>query len=1188
MPWGANLIMHHKYRIAVAAALVMASLPTWAGETTFRVKELLGREWRDELLDRQFEAPPGACHPGSVRLQGSEGRLLPVQLSNIETHPGSDMVRRARVSFLADLAPFAVGEWTLMYGAEPRPAGAGLPDLGLTAVVEEDDIVLANGALRIRLPAGGTTFSTPERAANVPGPVREIAFGDDARLAGSSLYGPAGVHAWRGELLASGPVFAEARVVYRYADGRELTVQVRLAARDRRAYWNMAVTPHDREGALELARGPGFHEGAEMVKTLLPPDGWRLHLTRELPRLNVHTVAEFGENRWGQRVYEKGRWKFQKVDVTLADEPVGPIIRLVPWKDWWDATTRPDLSFSTEALGELFALLATHPGKWVEPATAGEWIAWGNARQRQKWVPVTHIADGDVAVDFNLADGQRHWVLENRREGATQEPTLNRLAEMIVEWPADPNLRHPHLYLTPEQLAEIQSRGGPDPALLARLKPRWSQLQKHRIHGTDNDALGMYLLSGTAEMAQQTLVVDRLRKALNMMGGFDTMRHSGMVCSLYDGLMGTDLISPEEKVEMRAKMAYLAYVLASPANWCMRRGYCSGNENMSVAHVLNLGTAACLLRDHPMAEQWVAPALGMTRLWLRKYVGPGGSWPESVSNYAHVSCGHLMPFAVAARNSGFHDFVNDIDMKRLALYLSKQYTPPDPRGGGQRKAGFKALPPLGRAGAGGRWSGLDGLMAFATQDSDPELSRQLQWTWLGAGQPRGAAGLGGFAYVVLDPTLPGEVPDWTYDVFPDVGAIMRHGIGTTNVWYLNFMCNYSFGYPSESGQFPTIFAKGAPISARFAGGYAEREEILISRVLPARSPETIDERYASFWHLSRHRMTVNTALPRQDYLEAQINMHEPEARGRFDGHNHPVETPAWPPVPAAEPGAPVHWKRQMAFIKAPNPGSVNYMVFRDTVSGGQPTMWQWWAVSDKIGTAAEARDVDAFLADAPGNTNAPARELKGNRFTAVGPFGVDTEFYIAEPQDTPRHTLRFGREYHYAPIHMWNEYMDLLHLQRPDDGAYVVVVLPRRRGESTPDFTSFEGGRVVKVSGEFGTDYVFLSEDMQDTQADDARFHGTVGSVQDRPDALVLSIGAPGSVTYGDYAIECDQACSLVVRENDLRVNLPDASPGAYVTIRAPGTWTVNTGQGSTIRQDGQVWHLKIVQDVQELRLYPM
>ena len=80
------------------------------------------------------------------------------------------------------------------------------------------------------------------------------------------------------------------------------------------------------------------------------------------------------------------------------------------------------------------------------------------------------------------------------------------------------------------------------------------------------------------------------------------------------------------------------------------------------------------------------------------------------------------------------------------------------------------------------------------------------------------------------------------------------------------------------------------------------------------------------------------------------------------------------------------------------------------VKGGQPTMWQMWNVSEKIGTPEEARDVAKFLADKPGNKCLPARELQGDRFTAVGQLGVDVEYYIASPADTPRHTLRWGAE----------------------------------------------------------------------------------------------------------------------------------------------------------------------------------
>jgi hypothetical protein len=65
---------------------------------------------------------------------------------------------------------------------------------------------------------------------------------------------------------------------------------------------------------------------------------------------------------------------------------------------------------------------------------------------------------------------------------------------------------------------------------------------------------------------------------------------------------------------------------------------------------------------------------------LEKNVGPAGEWPESIANYASVSVSALLPLAIAARSARWDDFVDDPRMRRLLLFLAKQYTPPDPRG----------------------------------------------------------------------------------------------------------------------------------------------------------------------------------------------------------------------------------------------------------------------------------------------------------------------------------------------------------------------------------------------------------------------------------------------------------------------------------------------------------------------------
>jgi hypothetical protein len=241
------------------------------------------------------------------------------------------------------------------------------------------------------------------------------------------------------------------------------------------------------------------------------------------------------------------------------------------------------------------------------------------------------------------------------------------------------------------------------------------------------------------------------------------------------------------------------------------------------------------------------------------------------------------------------------------------------------------------------------------------------------------------------------------------------------------------------------------------------------------------------------------------------------------------------------------------------------------VSGGQPTVWQFWTLSDKIGMPDQVTDAAAFLADKPGQTNLPARELPASdRYTALGQFGVDVEYFIASPIKTPRHTLRYGG--------MWAgnripEYQDLLHLQLPGDGAYCVAVFPRPRTEAVPTFTSLADGAIIKATGAFGIDFAFLSLDETKAEAEGAAFTGTAGSVQDRAGGPILGLGAPGSVRYKDYAIAAPGGASLQVQTDGLTISVIPSADAQSVTVTAPGKWTLarnaaaklEKGEGSSL-----------------------
>jgi hypothetical protein len=245
------------------------------------------------------------------------------------------------------------------------------------------------------------------------------------------------------------------------------------------------------------------------------------------------------------------------------------------------------------------------------------------------------------------------------------------------------------------------------------------------------------------------------------------------------------------------------------------------------------------------------------------------------------------------------------------------------------------------------------------------------------------------------------------------------------------------------------------------------------------------------------------------------------------------------------------------FVKDPDPAGPAWLLLRDTTAGGQPTAWQFWTLSEKIGTPDQVRDPAAFLADKAGLTNLPSRELPmSDRYTALGQYGVDVDYFIVSPAATPRHTLRYSG--------MWGVYQDLLHLQLPADGAYYVALFPRPRGEATPTFTALAEGRLVKASGAMGTDYAFMATAACGVEAEGVSVKGTAASVQDRGDFVVLSLGAVGEVEYKGYGLSASQAAGLRAAPGGLTLTLSSAATAdTRITLTAPDGFAPDSASAS-------------------------
>jgi len=1166
----------------VAVLLLSQACMLWAGEQRIVLRDYIQQEWKNELVTYPFSAPQGACHPDSAALTGPRGPV-PVQLSEIEFWPGSRWVKSAKLSFIANLAPLATDTYTVRYGGKPVAGRPRATDLTVTP--GDGQVEITTRGFGARLLLGNKTFPTPVAASEVPGPVQAMRLADGTWFGGSEMYGPGKLKGYSAKLTDKGPVFARVVVRYAYESGNTVDLM------------------------LQVAAGDNTIRCETQVKQDQPADGFHLVLSRGLPPLVFQVQDERRNDRPCFPSKKPGGWeeiplqdyvgpKERNIWTREADPGYEVVTSLTPWEDWFYTFTQRTIRLKLAGTERELQVHSLDPGAWVEPQpiekllspdldpdpAKGLWVRWAH-----KLLPITKAQNGDILMQVNAVQGARKWLVSDCRSVAdwknmTTGPTpetrpalnyrLNEVKDMALDWPGDEGT-HPRLFVSQADLQALWKRQEADPAIVDGLAKIWG-------------FAGAYLLSGDPKVAAKTRLVSHLRKFLQTeLSGTQFGAAGTQATFLYDAVIDSPLLSEAERSLLRAQMAYYGYRLSDPAVWSFEHGYCSGNFNMTQTWELSRGILACAIPEHPMARQWYRKASVIMEQMLDYSVGPCGETVEPIGRHGPVA--PVLAFAIASTRGGLHNYRNDPRLKRLMAFYAKLSTPRDPRARGaynnkDNKPNRRYLPAYSRDPITSPAADC-GMMARFMRESDPEYSAQLQWAWLeqGGSYQFGTMG-GGFEYVYCDKRRPAKTPAWISEVFPRAGAVLRHGLGTPDEHQVQL---YVDGYPSQIGALPSIFAYGKPVAGSFTGSYQwQADELLTCHVTLARGVGTQEQRralsgYAGSSQQVGFRWTEVTparfgeregwanisrfsALPRQDYVAADMVLH----RAYPNSLNFDTTLPAWPPVPQAG-KPPVDWRRQVLYLKDDDPAQATYLLMRDTVRGGQPTMWQMWTVSETVDTPDKVKNVAEVLAKKPGNKILPARELKGDRFTAIGQLGVDVEYYIASPSATPRHTLRWVN-------YMWDpgtklkhpEPQDLLHLQMPGDGVYYVAFFPRKRNTHAPTFSTLGDGTIIKVSGTFGTDYGFLSALQATASGEGAAFRGTAASVQDREGGLVLSLGAKGDVRFKEHGLAADFPAALRVRERELTVELPHGIqppafqlmtpfPGGTVTVITPGKWAL-------------------------------
>lgn len=1098
-------------------ALTLSSgfgLPAEAGEREFVINEQLGAQWRNELVTFSFEAGQGECSAESLRLVGPAGDV-PVQLVTREDWPGDgNYVRAGTVAFFVDVPPLSTLHYRLQF--EAAASGRDGPPRGIRTLVAQDVATVSTDLVQARFHVGEASFDPPLDPSQVPAPLASLVVEGRPTLGGSRLYGPTKIASWSGRVTANGPVFAEIRWVYRYVGGTTMQIRARIGLRDAAIYWDMSCSGN------------------------LLQDGWEVILADDLPNLSFSCQMEFFSKR--PEFQGKAATVGDVALIPLQTHPDGLITNIVPWGDWFNDFTQTVVILEHALSLSPIVLASRDPAVWVAPV---EVVPSFGKRQPvdgrfEKRLQLSKNMDGSIALRANVihapGGGLRRWItgmlhrdalqhLKNANSAPNREITeralqnlvdkrrLDRVKDFILAWD-EGALKRPHLFATRAMTDHVQRSAERRSAVLEAVSPQRSHTIGTIPDASDAAALAAWLATGSQRVASEYLLVDRLRQRLALLGDLDLMRHPPTVAALYDAVIDSGLITPRDRALFSAQMAYLGYRLEDPATWSLQRGFNTGLPNMTVAYLLNLGIVACAIPSHPRAPHWVQPAIDAMDVWLEQDVGSRGEWMEG-SHYDHVTAGTMLAFALSAKHAGFRDFSLHPKFQLLFDYIAKQYTPPDPNRGG-----FRVTPPLGRGDAGLR-SGIFGAAAALAADSVPRFSREMQWAWLQAGAVYDSVNnaMCGAEHILMDSHLPSSTPAWGSESFPRGAVVLRKAFATPQEHYISllFTPEPHFVRASEAGSLLMWFAYGQPIAGAFTGGYGERHELLMSRVVPARSPTPGQWRETNF-HNSSGGLTRFSSQQTLDSCDAVLHIAAPAS----ENWEMPADMPSWPAV-ASGGKTPITWRRQVLFVKGVKERDPSYLVMRDTVTGNQPTLWHFWSKTNGIREVVgengpSTRTRFPAIAD--------ARPLRGQNFTGAGQTGIDLDYFVITPTDPRAQTLRWGRTYEGPPVRGYTERQDLLQLRLEKDGEYFVVLFPRPHTQPPPSCRVMADGKAVELRGEWGVDYVWLAPDAFPVRFADCEAKSRCGCIQRRATSTWVAIGGAGEVRLGGQTFSPAKAAS--------------------------------------------------------------
>lgn len=1055
----------------------------------YDLEEYLGRSWESHLVNYSLsEAEVGMLQSGCVLVDSQNNKMLHQIDASTRT-----------LSFLATLKPFEKIRYRFDRGSNAPETDLHVEDTGTQL-----EIGNARFALRIR-----------KRLAEGQGPLESWRLASGHWVGGSALILASKVEQYQVRILQRGPVFIRVSCDMRFENGGTYRQVYELQSGEPLVTLRETFDAPGDTGSCRLS----FRENFEAQ-----------HILYRTSRMD-----------WGLGVV--------CVDAIPRTASSTPFL-LEPWLHWNFGKNRgTGFSLVDDASDDLLFLMTSMPTQWVNPTIPVGDRAPSLVKLQQR--------EETLFLDLDIKHGQRELLLGALKKSevlsqiikdgggrlaadameSLDEPDLlttikdsrfkaamlsqqyqmkhsdfplDRIKDYILEWP-EIERTHPRLILNQKQLAEYRALSSPDDHQIAKLAK-----QEMRMSVITKRVMPMYLASGDDRLAEvltlyaRPLFQDTVTKLTSgEVISVGTAPHN-YIARISGGVNVLDAIyselSAEARKRIRARLAFLGYLVNSPAYWDASRGFGAMFINMHTTVHKTQAVIAAMLSDHPMAEAWMDNGMAfLENRLLNKWVDAEGRWIGThveAPHYAMGSLDDLLATLVIAKNAGMSDLLDSPAMKQMGEYFAKISTPPD-----SRVKNWRHMPPIGNTYK-FEPTGIFAILASVYKESDPEYAARMQWMQNQNGDPLAPvvggylAGFAGYRTVFQALTVAPAVPDYRSEWLNESGVILRSRYATPeeNLLYLiagNGATPHRH-YDRDQGAI-TLWGRGEIISDDFGyNGCAPEEEqsMLSTRERGAKAARGI---------MNIARFTTGANL---DYVM----------------------------------GSKTNWTRQAVLVKnAADTAGPDYFVIHDSLNIPAAATWRMWltgkpetvhgaemlttgrmegaeedpfnldADDDSVGFGGSRSDATLLLGPS-GATLSGVRKNKTDIFFAHLP--ADSKIETAIKTKTPYGVNASGRYGRTATSQIG------LIIKAKAFDSLLTLVFPRDAASEAPAVTAIADGRGFKIEHKSGTDYVFVSESPKAWAADGMQFSGTVGLVQQRASGIVLSLAAKGSLTVNGFGIQ--------------------------------------------------------------------